>query len=83
MFGVMMMGEVIGYAQITGNVLAVKRGAVSLPMKDKVFPIVSMDDVSGNITVLAEGRKITVDGCLAQILSLPDAGVQPTQEVSV
>ncbi len=77
------MDVAIGYARITENVLAVKSGAVPGAMKGKIYPIVSEDISTGSITVLAEGRKILLEGRFVKILSDTEAEVMRRQAVPV
>ncbi len=81
--GVIGMGGTKMYAQVIENVLAVKSGVAPVAMRGKVFPVLSEDENTGCITVLASGRKITMERRLVTLLTESEADVYLRQVVSV
>jgi hypothetical protein len=81
--GVMIMGGTVKYARVTENVLSIKIGAAPVVMKGNVYPVVSEDTTTGNITVLAMGRKIVLEGRLVKILYMTEAEATLRQATTV
>lgn len=77
------MSDAVKYAHIMEKILSVKKGAVPVVMTNKIYPIVSEDAVTGNITVLAENREILVERQFVRILSKAEAETLYSQEVLV